>query len=169
MTELLDATGAAGLEFRRVSHVKYLKSMLSIMPSPYISLDTSRLTALYFCVVGLDMLDELDSIDKGQVVEFIYSLQLSGEVHDGARSAGFIGGNFANHSLCGVCKGGSSSDDSSETSAGCGGCSLFSGTWHGEFHQGHIAMTYTALVSLITLGDNLHRVDKSAILTSKYY
>jgi prenyltransferase beta subunit len=71
MTELVDATDAAGLEFRRVSHVKYLKSMLSIMPSPYISLDTSRLTALYFCVVGLDMLDELNSIDKGQVVEFI--------------------------------------------------------------------------------------------------
>lgn len=37
-------------------------------------------------------------------------------------------------------------------------CGLF------RYHQGHLAMTYTALVSLLTLGDNLSRVNRSNII-----
>ena len=36
--------------------------------------------------------------------------------------------------------------------------------FQGYFDQGHLAMTYTALCTLITLGDDLSRVDKERII-----
>eukprot|EP01032_Pedospumella_encystans_P012288 gene12288-14226_t len=68
--------------FHREAHAKYFRSILNVMPSPYASLDTSRLTALI----------------------------------------------------------------------------------HEDYHQGHIAMTYTALMSLTTLGDDLSRVNRAHTL-----
>ena len=40
------------------NHVRFLRMHLRMLPQPYLSLDTSRMTALYFCVVGLDILGE---------------------------------------------------------------------------------------------------------------
>lgn len=151
----------APLEFRRASHVKYLKYMLNVLPSPYTSLDTSRPTALYFCLTGLDILGELDSIDKAPIIDFIYTLQLSGESQRSSKSTGFIGGNFANHTLCGECN--APRIDAPEQ--GCTACSPLGAVSHQDFHQGHIAITYSALVSLLTLGDDLGRVNKTAIIT----
>ena len=34
------------------------------------------------------------------------------------------------------------------------------------YNYSHIAMTYTALATLITLGDDLSRVDKAAVISS---
>lgn len=41
-------------------------------------------------------------------------------------------------------------------------CCLFSTL---AYHQGHLAMTYTALATLLTLGDDLSRVNKASILS----
>lgn len=168
-SNVIVAAGAENLEFRRAAHVKYLKAMLDVMPAPYLSLDTSRLTALYFCLAGLDILGEIDSVDKAQTIEFIYSLQLCGNKYS-VNSSGFIGGNFANHSLCGECTTNSSTFRSQSQRNVCLDCSLFGNTdVHMQFHQGHIAMTYTALASLITLGDDLSRVNKAAIISGKNF
>jgi geranylgeranyl transferase type-1 subunit beta len=153
------------LLFHHAAHVKYFKSCLNVMPSPYTSLDTSRLTAMYFSLVGLDILGELDSVDKTCIVNFIYSLLLQRPTTSTQQgnSSGFIGGNFANHlqcELCAPCRA-DSKDDHSST---CNICSPFHAHIHEEFHQGHIAMTYTALVSLVTLGDDLSRIDRNLIL-----
>ena len=155
--------------FHREAHVKYFKSILNVMPSPYESIDTSRLTALYFSVTGLDILGELDSIDKREISEFLLSLQLVD--HSSSRSAdsgvsvgdssGFIGGNFANHSLCTLCR----PEEFKTTS--CTSCSPLILHNHDMYHQGHIAMTYTALVTLLTIGDGLERVNKKAMIQGK--
>ena len=34
------------------------------------------------------------------------------------------------------------------------------------YNYSHVAMTYTALATLITLGDDLSRVDKAAVISS---
>lgn len=161
------------LEFHRQGHIKYLKSVLNVLPEPYQSIDPSRLTALYFAVVGLDILGKVDSLDKTAIVEFLYSLQLLAP-SDGTKAShgGFVGGNFTNHSVCGLCnddkdhaQNATGEISNANTHATCESCPLVH--MHTEYHQGHIAMTYTALMSLVTLGDDLSRVDRSSILSGE--
>jgi geranylgeranyl transferase type-1 subunit beta len=161
--EVVTSKAQEELLFHHAAHVKYFKSCLNVMPAPYTSLDTSRLTALYFSLVGLDILGELDSVDKTCVVSFIYSLLLQHPAVPTQRgnSSGFIGGNFANHLLCEQC---TPTSVVSNEQPDCSNCSPLHQHIHQEFHQGHIAMTYTALVSLITLGDDLSRIDRTYII-----
>ena len=64
LSELMNES-SAGMESRRHTattllhthlHVNYFRAMLQSLPTEYLELDTSRMTVLYFCVVGLDML-----------------------------------------------------------------------------------------------------------------
>ena len=157
------------------SHIKYFKSILRVMPEPYTSLDTSRLTALYFSVVGLDILGALDTLNKQEISEFIYMMHLrpafksKDAVYTGQN--GFIGGNSMNHIICGFCndKGTLTAEPNipqviSSISSSCCNSPL---SVHSDYHQGHIAMTYTSLVTLITLGDDLSRVDKESVIRGK--
>jgi geranylgeranyl transferase type-1 subunit beta len=173
-------TDSLSLSLDAQSHVKYFQSMLRVMPEPYSSIDTSRMTAVYFAVTGLDVLNALETVDKQQVINFIYGLQLgSGEsVTNKVKSAsgqnGFIGGSFANHTICNMCNAISglgnepNTIENNETPCCALGCTtnhIFSA--HEEFHQGHIAITYTSLVTLITLGDDLSGVKTKLIVDGK--
>lgn len=66
------------------SHVKYFMKCLDVLPAPYSSLDTNRLTVAYFCVSGLDMLGAVDKVEKHRVIEWIYSMQV--RAHPGTRT-----------------------------------------------------------------------------------
>ena len=48
------------LELNVEKHVAYFLYHLKSLPAPYSALDTTRMTVLYFCVSGLDMLEALD-------------------------------------------------------------------------------------------------------------
>ena len=61
--------------FNLGSHVKYFLRCLEMLPAPYASLDTNRLTVAYFCISGLDILGALDRVDAKRVIDWIYSLQ----------------------------------------------------------------------------------------------
>ena len=81
------------------AHAKYFLRCLELLPAPYASLDTNRLTVAYFCVSGLDVLGSVARVDATRVIEWIYSLQVlpsSGGAEGAApgRSAGFRGGSF---------------------------------------------------------------------------
>ena len=76
------------------------------------------------------------SIDKHEIIEWIYSLQTHSHAHEPG-IAGFKGGTFLGNINKDVC--------------------LY-------YNQGHLAMTYSALCTLITLGDDLERVDKKGIV-----
>ena len=94
------------VELKRENHVRYLKSvLLEGLPGPYVSLDTSRVTAVYFVVLGLDILGALDEIDKEQVMDYVLAMQISADesgLHPG--HCGFIGGSFLGQpwGCCGV-------------------------------------------------------------------
>lgn len=90
---------------------RFLRMHIHLLSEHYLTLDTSRLTALYFCLVGLDLLNQ--QLDQS-IVDWIYARQVSG---------GFSGATS----------------------------------------NAHIAMTFSALASLATLGDDMSRVDKPAI------
>ena len=109
--------------------MRYLRRHLTLLSHHYLSLDTSRVTALYFCIVGLDALGVVATTikedERREIIEWLYELQV---IEDGR--GGFRGGTW-------------------------GAGSRYDGP--------HIAMTYTALAVLVTLGDDLSRVDRDAI------
>ena len=86
---------AAGRRAEVSNHVRFFRMHLKMLPQPYLSLDTSRMTALYFCVVGLDILGELErevkEAERLALIEWIYGLQVLDEAHGGFRGSGWAG------------------------------------------------------------------------------
>lgn len=62
-------------DFAIERHGAYFRQHMQCFPSPYKTMDTNRLTLLYFCISGLDLLGLLDTVDREAVIEFIYSWQ----------------------------------------------------------------------------------------------
>ena len=58
------------------AHAKYFLRCLELLPAPYASLDTNRLTVAYFCVSGLDVLGCLERVDAPRIIAWVYSLQV---------------------------------------------------------------------------------------------
>ncbi|NXA61917.1 PGTB1 transferase, partial [Mohoua ochrocephala] len=102
-----------------------------------------RLTIAFFALSGLDMLDSLDVVNKDDIIEWIYSLQvLPTEDRSNMNRCGFRGSSYLGMPF--------------NPSKG-------PGISH-PYDSGHIAMTYTGLSCLVILGDDLSRVNKDAIL-----
>ncbi|XP_029427252.1 geranylgeranyl transferase type-1 subunit beta isoform X2 [Rhinatrema bivittatum] len=142
-----------------------------------------RLTIAFFALSGLDMLDSLDVVNKADIIEWIYSLQvLPTEDNSNLNRCGFRGSSYL-----GMPFNPSKSAQDAETELGsqhgypswqCPKASYIPcnhitshlgkgvkgpGILH-PYDSGHIAMTYTALSSLIILGDDLSRVYVEACL-----
>jgi geranylgeranyl transferase type-1 subunit beta len=127
-------------------HIKYFASALDSLPEPYVKLDSNRLTLVHFAVQALDLLQVWDSslwkdydLDPLRIIQWIYRLYLP-------RAGGFQGGSYAgtmpiSNDVAAITPG----DDYS-------------------YCQAHIAMTYTALCTLVTLGDDLRSLDTKRII-----
>ncbi|KAL3226323.1 hypothetical protein MRX96_004422 [Rhipicephalus microplus] len=128
--------------FLRNQHVKFFQRCLNVLPSAMSSLDEMRMTVAYFAVSGLDLLNALDTIEnKEDIVQWIYSHQvLPNKDRSNLDRCGFKGSHATGFK-------GNDLDDCASS-----------------FNCGHIAMTYTALATLIILGDDLSRVDRQAIM-----
>eukprot|EP00003_Mantamonas_plastica_P028738 TRINITY_DN6657_c0_g1_i2.p1 TRINITY_DN6657_c0_g1~~TRINITY_DN6657_c0_g1_i2.p1 ORF type:complete len:344 (+),score=66.62 TRINITY_DN6657_c0_g1_i2:31-1062(+) len=132
-------------EFKQAYHIKYFKRCLDGLPFQYTSLDSNRLTLAYFCISGLDVLGALDDVipDKSDYIDWIYSHQIIPDENTELSACGFRGGTY------------------------CGNAFNVEGS--GSVHKydlGHITMTYAALVTLRTLGDDLSRVHREGVLAS---
>ncbi|XP_054411811.2 geranylgeranyl transferase type-1 subunit beta isoform X3 [Pongo abelii] len=131
------------LDFLRDRHVRFFQRCLQVLPERYSSLETSRLTIAFFALSGLDMLDSLDVVNKDDIIEWIYSLQvLPTEDRSNLNRCGFRGSSYLGIPF---------------------NPSKAPGTAH-PYDSGHIAMTYTGLSCLVILGDDLSRVNKEACL-----
>ncbi|CAI7996354.1 Geranylgeranyl transferase type-1 subunit beta [Geodia barretti] len=128
--------------------IKFLQRSLSVLPYSARSLDVNRMTILFFSVCGLDILNSLDTAlrpyEREQIIEWIYSQQVlpqhiaGPDACCGFRGGGYLGVPFdsTKHSMPVPCD------------------------------TAHVAMTYTALAVLIMLGDDLSRINRSAISRS---
>ncbi|CAH1373942.1 unnamed protein product [Tenebrio molitor] len=126
------------IQFNPDLHKKYLLRILRGLPSSLGSLDTHRVILTYFAISGLDLLNELDSIpNKQYVIEWLYSLQVC---DDAELVSGFQGSATLN------------------TKLNFGQNALYK--W------GHIATTYSALATLVILGDDLERIHRASIIRS---
>ncbi|XP_071965116.1 geranylgeranyl transferase type-1 subunit beta-like [Antedon mediterranea] len=138
------------MEFLIEKHIKFFKRCTQVLPSGYSSLDTSRMTIAFFAISGLDMLCALEETIKetDEYIDWIYSMQVLPDPNDLEESGKRCG--FRGSSTLGIPY---NSSQGSEPRPGF------------SFDYGHIAMTYTALSSLIVLGDDLSRINKGAIIT----
>ncbi|KAG9302299.1 hypothetical protein G9A89_008790 [Geosiphon pyriformis] len=135
-------------------HVAYFKMCLELLPEAYQSLDTLRMTLAYFCLSGLELLNALDtSFTKERRrgwIDWIYAQQILPDSNNPAlneKICGFRGSPFS----------GSHFDPNGTLSSRL------------PFDAANLAMTYTALCSLILLGDDLSRVDRKAIVNALRY
>lgn len=133
-------------DFDRKAHIHYLKECLQTLPSAYTSVESTMISILYFIVVGLDLLGELESVDKEAIVDRVYSLQLKPNAEFQCRygCCGFLGSHCMSQRMSGN--------------------NLREYTESDNQEMGHIAMTYTAIAILITLQDDLTRLDHPSII-----
>lgn len=157
----------------RERHIRYFVGCLSrALPGQYASLDTNRLTLVHFCVHALDMLGFWDdptgsaaAVDRQSIIEWIYTLQATPENGGGFQGGSYlliekrIGDNGTSNQEQMLKKETDNDNNQNSAYSSCQDCHT------GSLYQyGHIAMTYTALCTLRTLGDDLSRVDTKSIL-----
>ncbi|KAK2163207.1 hypothetical protein NP493_1477g00021 [Ridgeia piscesae] len=126
-------------------HIKYFIRCMQVLPDRYVSLDSSRMTVAFFAISGLDMLDALGTIEKDRknIINWVYAMQVLPD------STG------SNLDQCGF-RGSPTVGVSHESQQGSLGCR--------KYDSGHIAMTYTALLILLILGDDLSGVNRRGVL-----
>jgi len=165
-------------KFERQRHIRYFSNCLRHLPQQYSSADTTRLTLVHFCVQALDILGCLPEagtcgrigedvyVDREGIVAWIYGLQTLptreapavGSSGDAA-VAGHVGGGFKGSTYLGPLANASAGDKRPEEP------NKDEQPPHPYDHS-HLAMTYVAICTLVTLGDDLSRLHKRAILST---
>ena len=165
------------MKFERLRHIRYFSNCLQRLPKQYSSADTNRLTLVHFCVQALDILgclpehgvDVCGNVDSGEVyipregiIEWIYGLQtLPTKVLNDDDSITLVAGGFKGGTYLGPLPTASSPSSCDETTSESSGGNQ---TQKHPYDHSHLAMTYVALCTLVALGDDLSRVNKTAIL-----
>jgi len=146
-TEELVKMNPTDLTLTHGRHAKFFQRTLAVLPSSLSSFDTQRVTIAYFAISGLDLLDRLDLVEdhKASMVSWLYSCLIAPT--PGQEQS--LGDEIL--SKCGF--------------RGSPALKLSSNPLPSHpYDHGHIAMTYTALASLLVLGDDLSRLDRSSVI-----
>ncbi|KAI8388720.1 terpenoid cyclases/protein prenyltransferase alpha-alpha toroid [Radiomyces spectabilis] len=133
-------------------HINYFLSNLRMLPSAYTETETNRMTLAFFCLAGLELLGATDKVisdqNKHDWIDWIYAQQILptkdnenelNKTHCGFRGSSWSGRSFQPHA---------------------------SHCEYQPYDSAHIANTYTALMNLLILGDDLSRVNRKAVLTT---
>ncbi|KAI8149433.1 terpenoid cyclases/protein prenyltransferase alpha-alpha toroid [Fennellomyces sp. T-0311] len=134
-------------EFNKQKHIDYFVANLRMLPTAYTETETNRMTLAYFCLSSLELLGALDTSisdqNKKDWIDWIYAQQIKPDSkglnreHCGFRGSPYSGRVFDAHA------------DETE---------------YRPYDSSHIASTYTALLNLLLLGDDLSRVDRDGII-----
>lgn len=110
----------------------------------------------FFAISGLDVLDSLALVEKQKhdIINWIYQFQIiPDQTEDGLERCGFRGSLAATQSL------------DNHLNIDDGGNHVFRGSKSKHIlDTSHITMTYSAINTLLILGDDLGRLDKKGIL-----
>ncbi|XP_014259826.1 geranylgeranyl transferase type-1 subunit beta [Cimex lectularius] len=128
----------------REKHVRFFKRFI-ITPPFLKNHDNTRISILFFCVSGLEVLNALDKeINddlKKDICNWIYRLQILPDLDGNTDKCGFQGSDTFHIML----------------DHGISHC-------NSEFATGHLAMTFCSLSVLLLLGDDFSRLNRNAIL-----
>jgi len=143
-------------ELLKEKHTKYFSRCLNVIPSSLESLDAIRLSISFFAISGLDVLDSLAIVEKQKhdIINWIYQFQIiANQTEDGLERCGFRGSLAATQSL------------DNQPNIKNGESHIFRGSKSNHIlDTSHITMTYSAINTLLILGDDLGRLDKKGIL-----
>ncbi|XP_055373445.1 geranylgeranyl transferase type-1 subunit beta [Condylostylus longicornis] len=127
-------------------HAKYFARFLKLLPARLSSHDCTRITIAFFAVSGLDVLNSLHILKnsfKNEIIEWLYRCQINPREDD------MSCGGFQGSTTFITCKTNEMLNDFS---------------WERHYQWGHLAVTYTAIATLATLGDDLSRLNRKAII-----
>ena len=164
-------------KFERLRHIRYFTNSLQKLPKQYSSADTNRLTLVHFCVQALDILgclpdanccgkvEEEVNIHREAIIEWIYGLQTvpTIETDKGSNTSHYVGGGFKGGTFLGPLPNPSSTQRNEMQCINEQTMNEYYEQQHPYDHS-HLAMTYVAICTLVSLGDDLSRCDKTAIL-----
>ncbi|KAJ3123941.1 Geranylgeranyl transferase type-1 subunit beta [Nowakowskiella sp. JEL0407] len=117
--------------------IQYFSQCLQLLPDHYTSNDTNRMTLAYFIVSALDLLNSVDSVINRQNKEDWVNWIYAMQCDGGFRGGSYDGIKF---------------DPFNKP------------TYQTLFDVPHVTMTYTAISLLLTLDDDLSRLEKSSII-----
>ncbi|CAG8483829.1 2741_t:CDS:2 [Paraglomus brasilianum] len=145
---------SSNITFDRDRHVMYFKRCMNYLPEPYTSNDTNRMTLAFFGLGGIDLLNKIETIyspvQREQWIDWIYAQQILPDKDNPE----------LNRQICGFR--GSPFSGLPYNPQGCHESRF-------PFDAAHIAMTYTALCTLLILGDDFSRIDRDAIVNGLTY
>lgn len=133
----------------REIHIQFFRKHVEFLPEVYKSLDTNRLSLLYFALQALDVLGAIDTLNndvKAAIIAYLHAMQVLPEPGTGnVERCGFRGGTYVGVPF---------------------DCCAQGAVDHHEWvwDEGHLAMTYCALCCLAILGDDFSRVDKKGVI-----
>ena len=164
-------------KFERTRHIRYFTNCLQSLPEQYAAADTNRLTLVHFCVQSLDILgclpthpnccgqvDKEVNIDTQAIIDLIYGLQTIPTLteNDDDECVTYIGGGFKGGTYLGSIE--SCTKDDITCPQQYSIVEEEEEVVQHPYDHSHLAMTYVAICTLLALGDNLSRVNKTAIL-----
>lgn len=141
-------------------HSKYCRKILFNLSSMFEEYDTQRVTFLHFAITSLDILNCIRDLSQSEIDtirKWIYFLQITTE--PGER-CGFQGSStfLIKNSTSKTSEEAIKSEEPSVDN------DLFSVQLPSHLYSSHVTMTYAALVTLLTIGDDLSKVDRKKIL-----
>ena len=86
VSEKMDGTCSPrkAIQLIKSRHTKFLSRILNVLPECFSSMETTRMTFVYFAISALDVLGELDQVlspeKKISAINWVYSLQVSKNV-----------------------------------------------------------------------------------------
>ncbi|XP_002037876.2 geranylgeranyl transferase type-1 subunit beta isoform X1 [Drosophila sechellia] len=125
-------------------HAKNLLRFLNLLPARMASHDNTRSTIVFFAVCGLDVLNSLHLVPpqmRQDIIDWIYGGLVVPRDNE-KKCGGFMG-----------CRAMVPKTEDAEILE----CMR-------KYQWGHLAMTYTSLAVLVTLGDDLSRLDRKSIV-----
>ncbi|CAG8457378.1 10309_t:CDS:2 [Paraglomus occultum] len=173
-----DLLPTSNITFDKDKHVMYFKRCMAYLPEPYTNNDTNRMTLAFFGLGGLDLLNMIETIysaeQREQWIDWIYAQQiLPDKDNPGKLLNTLLRSNVPrlkfqslrpwlelNRHICGFR--GSPFSGLPYSREGCRESRF-------PFDAAHLAMTYTALCSLLILGDDFSRIDRGAIINGLTY
>ncbi|TPP57678.1 Geranylgeranyl transferase type I beta subunit [Fasciola gigantica] len=119
---------------------KYFRRIMGLLPESFVSAEPTSLLFVFFGTIGLDLISKLSQTDVEEYTDWVYDHQIRANKESSER-CGFRGSSYLVGNVIGQ-----------------------KAVQNSPYDSSHVTMVYNALCILLTLGDDLSRVDRASVL-----